>query len=97
VTTLLRPLILRWHMRNVCFCCHGPAVKKCRTHGSKVCDSAYCRMEHRRMKSAVSGDLTRPFCEYTLLNTLFDHLLHACAVFVAGVAFIWVFLLLGVI
>jgi len=97
IAQFIHPMKVRWYERKRCFCCGSPAVKKCRTHGSKLCDSAFCRMEHRRLKSSVYGDLTRPFCEYSVMNTALDHCIHAAAIFVTAVGFLWFFSVLGVL
>lgn len=86
LNSFLQPLLIRFHERGQCFCCGGPAVKKCLTHGSKICDSAYCRMQHRRMKGSVSGDLTRPFCESRPLVSWKMHLLRTAVAVAVGLA-----------
>ncbi|HTF70246.1 MAG TPA: hypothetical protein VK638_46975 [Edaphobacter sp.] len=97
IAQFIHPLKVRWQERNLCSDCGAQATLKCKTHGSKICRDADCRMAHRRAKGAVYGDLTRPFCEYKAMNTALDHCIHAAAVFVTAVGFIWFFALMGVL
>lgn len=96
LNSFLQPLLIRFHERNLCSCCGERVTRKCKTHGTRICGHAFCRMEHRRKKVAVYGDLTRPFCEWAQTNTLLDHVIHAAAVFVTAVGFIWFFAVMGV-
>lgn len=96
IAQFIHPLRVRWQQRKLCFCCGEKATRKCRTHGTRLCKSAFCRTEHRRMKRAVSGSLLRPFCEVVLTDTALDHCIHAAAVFVTAVGFLWFFSVLGV-
>lgn len=82
----VNPIVIRWHQRKTCFCCGGPSTQKCRTHGSRICDSAFCRMEHRRLKSSVSGSLTRPFCEFSQSTSWQTHLLRTAVAVAVGFA-----------
>lgn len=88
--TIFEPLLIRFRQRKQCVSCGDKATRKCLTHGTKLCGHALCGTEHRRMKRAVYGDLTRPFCEYRLLNTLADHALYSLVVVAVGVSFAWI-------
>lgn len=96
IKSFFEPITIRWLARSQCSCCGERVTRKCVTHGTRICGHAFCRTEHRRMKASVSGSLTRPFCEWATTNTLLDHVIHAAAVFVTAVAFIWFFAVLGV-
>jgi hypothetical protein len=84
VKQFLEPIVIRWIMRNKCYYCAAPAVRKCRTHGTRICESSHCKMTHRRLKASVSGDLTRPFCEYFPLVSWKQHLLRTGVALAVG-------------
>jgi hypothetical protein len=86
VHEFFQPIVIRWRQRKLCFSCGDKATRKCRTHGSKLCDSAFCRMEHRRIKSAVSGSLLRPFCEFPEPTSWQTHLLRTAVALAVGLA-----------
>lgn len=87
--SFIEPAIFYWRYRNRCFDCGAPAVRKCRTHGTRICESAHCKHLHRRVKASVYGSLTKPFCEYAALVSWKAHLLR-CAVSLAVGGLLWV-------
>lgn len=90
LVSFLEPMWLRWRDRNRCFYCLAPATRKCRTHATRICDSAHCKHTHRRLKSAVYGDLTRPFCEYFPLDTWRTHAVNSLIAIGVGLVFAWI-------
>lgn len=90
LVSFIHPLVIRFRGRNLCSMCGNLATKKCRTHGSKLCEASKCRMEHRLVKAAVYGDLTRPFCEYFPLDTWRTHAVNSLIAIGVGLVFAWI-------
>lgn len=91
--SFFEPIVIRWINRKTCFCCGAPATRKCREHGTRICESSHCKMAHRRLKASVCGDLTRPYCDYAELAGWKKHLL-GCAVSLAVGGLLWVVVIL---
>lgn len=87
---IFEPLAIRWRTRKACFYCEAPATRKCRTHATRLCESTHCKAIHRRLKSSVYGDLTRPFCEYFPLDTWRTHAVNSLIAIGVGLVFAWI-------
>lgn len=96
------PLVIRWREYTQCAWCFEDARIRCKEHRVSLCGNPNCihvhRYFHGKAAREASDSLLKPApCVFKATNTWLDHCIHAAAVFVTAVGFIWFFVLMGVI